>query len=101
MATSSSSRSNISYHIRSLSFPSTSHPVTLGVEAELNKIKTSATPTVETISNCLSSLEDLYTSVDELLNLPQTQQALSHHQHEKWVDELLNGSPEMDYENRR
>ncbi|KAM7516066.1 hypothetical protein LguiA_005649 [Lonicera macranthoides] len=87
-----SSRSNISYHIRSLSFPSTSHPITLRVEAELNKIKTSATPTAETISNCLSSLEDLYKSVDELLNLPQTQQALSHHQHEKWVNELLDGS---------
>ncbi|KAM7520014.1 hypothetical protein LguiB_018976 [Lonicera macranthoides] len=91
MAT-SSSRSNISYHVRSASFPSTSNPTTLRVEAQFNNIQTYATPTEETICNGLSSLEDLYTSIDELLNLPQTQQALSHPQRKKWVDELLDGS---------
>ncbi|KAM7516061.1 hypothetical protein LguiA_005644 [Lonicera macranthoides] len=89
---SSSSRSNISYHIRSASFPSSSHPTTVRVEAQLNKIQISATPTAEEICNGLSSIEDLYTGIDDLLNLPQTQQALSHHQREKWVDELLDGS---------
>ncbi|KAM7516062.1 hypothetical protein LguiA_005645 [Lonicera macranthoides] len=115
MASSSSSRSNISYHIRSLSFPTTSHPTTLRVEAQLNKIQslsfpttshpttlrveaqlnkiqTTATPTADTICNDLYSLEELYKSVDDLLNLPQTQQALSHHQNEKWAEELLDRS---------
>ncbi|KAM7520022.1 hypothetical protein LguiB_018984 [Lonicera macranthoides] len=92
MASSSSSRSNIGYHVRSLSFPSTSHPTTLRVEAQLKKVQTSATPTADGICNGLSSLEDLYKSVDDLLNLPQTQQALSHYQNEKWVDEFLDGS---------
>ncbi|KAM7516058.1 hypothetical protein LguiA_005641 [Lonicera macranthoides] len=94
MAT-SSSRSNISYHVRSASFPSTSHPITLRVEAQLKKIQTreaSATAPPEEICNGLSSLEELYKCVDELLNLPQTQQALSHRQCQKWVDELLDGS---------
>ncbi|KAM7520009.1 hypothetical protein LguiB_018971 [Lonicera macranthoides] len=95
MASSSSSRSNISYHIRSASFPSTSHPTTLRVEAQLKKFQTleaPATPTAEEICNGLSSLEDLYKSMDDLLNLPQTQQGLSQHQREKWVEELLDGS---------
>ncbi|KAM7516065.1 hypothetical protein LguiA_005648 [Lonicera macranthoides] len=94
MAT-SSSRSNISYHVRSASFPSTTHPTTLRVEAVLNKIQpweASATPTAEEIYNGLSSLEDSYKIIEELLNLPQTQQTLSHHQREKWVDQLLDGS---------
>ncbi|KAM7516067.1 hypothetical protein LguiA_005650 [Lonicera macranthoides] len=89
---SSSSRSNISHHVRSASFPSTSHPTILRVEAELNKIQTSVTPTAEEICNGISSLEELHKCVDDLLNLPQTQKALSHHQREKCVDELLDGS---------
>ncbi|KAM7520012.1 hypothetical protein LguiB_018974 [Lonicera macranthoides] len=74
------------YHVRSESFPSTSHPTILRVEEELNKIpswEATATPTAETIFISLSSLEDLYKSIDELFNLPHTQQALSHHQREK------------------
>ncbi|KAM7516071.1 hypothetical protein LguiA_005654 [Lonicera macranthoides] len=97
MAT-SSLKSNISYHVRSTSFPSSSHPTALSVEAQLNKIQireTSATPTAETICNGLPSLEDLYKSVDDLLNLPQTQQVLSHHQREKWVDDILYGSMKL------
>ena len=90
-----SSRSNISYHVRSASFPSNSHPTTLRVKAQLNKIQTqeaSATATPEEICNGLFSLEELCKCVDELLNLPQTQQALPHHQRQKRVDDLLDGS---------
>ncbi|KAM7520019.1 hypothetical protein LguiB_018981 [Lonicera macranthoides] len=92
---SSSSRSNTGYHVRSASFPSTSHPTTIRVEAELNKLQTreaSATPTAEMICSSLSSLEELYRSVDDLLNFSTTQNALSHYQNEKWVNEILDGS---------
>ena len=44
------------------------------------------------ICNGLSGMEDLYKSLDELLSLQSTQQALYHHQPEKWIDELLDGS---------
>ena len=81
-------------HIRSISLPSRSHPITLKIQQELNKLRTleaSSTSTLETISNGLSGLQELYKCLDELLGLPSTQQVLSHHQHEKWVNELLDG----------
>ncbi|KAA8532049.1 hypothetical protein F0562_006809 [Nyssa sinensis] len=72
-----------------------SHPTTLTIEEKLNQLKTweaSSTPTAETIFQGLSGLEELFKCVDDLYNLPLTQQALSQHQHEKWVNELLDGS---------
>ncbi|XP_059639727.1 uncharacterized protein LOC132282123 [Cornus florida] len=84
------------YHIRSISLPCRSHPTTLRIDEELNKLKTweeaSSTPTAETICNGLSRLQELYKCLDDLHNLPVTQQALSHHQHEKWTNELLDKS---------
>jgi hypothetical protein len=71
-----------SFHVRSASFPSTSHPITLEVEAQLNMIQTFATPSADEICNNLSLLEDLYKSMDALLNLNQTLQS----------DELLDES---------
>ncbi|KAM7524011.1 hypothetical protein LguiA_013913 [Lonicera macranthoides] len=83
-------------NIRSISLPTRIHPTTLRVEEELNKLKTreisSTQPTAKAICNNLSSLEELYKCVDDLLNLPMTQQVISQHKLEKWVDELLDGS---------
>ncbi|KAL6345245.1 hypothetical protein AAG906_015728 [Vitis piasezkii] len=82
-------------HVRSISLPSRSHPATLKIQEELNKLRTleaSSTSALVKISNGLSGLEELYNCMDELLSLPSTQQALSLHQHEKWVNELLDGS---------
>ena len=82
-------------HIRSISLPSRSHPATLKIQEELNKLRTleaSSTSALVKISNGLSGLEELYNCMDELLSLPSTQQTLSLHQHEKWVNELLDGS---------
>ncbi|GAA0159583.1 hypothetical protein LIER_38895 [Lithospermum erythrorhizon] len=79
-------------HIRSISLPSRSHPTTLQIEEQLNKIRTweaSAAPTAETISNGLCGLVELYKSMDDLLNLPQTLQTFSKYQNAKWVDEIL------------
>ncbi|GMP32114.1 hypothetical protein CsSME_00006021 [Camellia sinensis var. sinensis] len=79
---------------RSISLPCQSHPSTARIEEELNKMKIwdeSSKPTAKAVSNGMSSLEDLYKCMEDLLNLPRTQQALSHHQHEKWIGDLQAG----------
>ncbi|XP_059670786.1 uncharacterized protein LOC132316299 [Cornus florida] len=90
-----SSKANKCYNIRSITLPCRSHPSTLRIEEELNKLKAweaSPMPTAENVCNGLSGLEELYKCMDDLYNLPMTQQALSQHQHEKWINELLDGS---------
>ncbi|GAA0161649.1 hypothetical protein LIER_17916 [Lithospermum erythrorhizon] len=79
-------------HIRSISLQSRSHPSILQIEQQLNKIRTcesSATPNAETISNGLCGLVELYISMDDFLNLPQSLQAFAKYQNAKWVDEIL------------
>ncbi|KAK1439236.1 hypothetical protein QVD17_05052 [Tagetes erecta] len=82
-------------HIRSISFPTRSHHNVVQVEEELKNLKAwetsmSSVPTdAETFCTGLTCLERLYTCLDNLLNSHTTQQALSHYQHEKLVDELL------------
>ncbi|XP_010266118.1 PREDICTED: uncharacterized protein LOC104603719 [Nelumbo nucifera] len=89
-----------SHHVRSTSFPSTSHPLTLAVEERVCRLRASEALS-STCSSCspssslhhnLTALHELCECVDNLLQLPITQQALSHEQHEKWVDEVLDGS---------
>ncbi|AES95247.1 hypothetical protein MtrunA17_Chr5g0406401 [Medicago truncatula] len=83
------------YHVRSNSFPSQSHPNSTRIEQELTKIKTweaTSTSTSDSITTGLSFLEDLYISLEDLLNMSSTQKAISHHQGEKFVEELLDGS---------
>lgn len=85
-----SSKSN---HVRSVSLPGRLHPTTQKVEVELNKFKSlevSIAPAA--VSNGLLSLEKLYKCIDDLLNLPQTLQALSQNLHAKWLDDLLDTS---------
>ncbi|XP_019172101.1 PREDICTED: uncharacterized protein LOC109167535 [Ipomoea nil] len=82
-------------HIRSISFPSRSHPSIQKVEEELTKLKTlqvSAAPEAATISSGLLGLEQLYKCMDDLLNLPQTLQALTQYQNKKWVNGILEKS---------
>ncbi|CAK8540068.1 unnamed protein product [Lathyrus sativus] len=82
-------------HVRSNSFPSQSHPSSTRIKQELNKIKTweaSSTTTSDSISNGLSKLEDLYISLEDHLNMTSTKKVISHHQDEKFVEELLDGS---------
>lgn len=89
------SEANNSHHIRSISLPSRSHPNIVEIDEELRKLKSrdvSSSCTASTVSSDLLLLEGLYKCIADLLNLPLTQQALSNHQQEKWVDELLDGS---------
>jgi len=83
------------YHVRSNSFPSQSHPNTSRIEQELTKMKTweaTSTSTSHSITNGLSFLENLYISLEDLLNMSSTQKAIAHHRGEKFVEELLDGS---------
>ncbi|XP_045811267.1 uncharacterized protein LOC123905632 [Trifolium pratense] len=83
------------YHVRSNSFPSQTHPNSTRIEQELCKIKTweaTSTSTSHSITTGLSYLEDLYISLEDLLNMTSTQKAISHNQGEKFVEELMNGS---------
>ncbi|WJX55869.1 hypothetical protein P8452_41590 [Trifolium repens] len=83
------------YHVRSNSFPSQSHPSSNRIEQDLKKIKiweATSTSTSDSITNGLSMLEYLYISLEDLLNMASTKKAISHHQGEKSVEELLDGS---------
>ncbi|KAF5765198.1 hypothetical protein HanXRQr2_Chr15g0700951 [Helianthus annuus] len=81
-------------HVRSISLPSRSHPCNLQVEEELAQLKSweassCSTANVETACGSIVRLKRLYTSVNDLISLPQTQQALLHRKDDKLVDELL------------
>lgn len=92
LATFSSPKHSNRYGIRSISLPTRSHPSTIRIEEELNKLKSWEASTCskgEIICCGLSGLAELYKCVEDLLKLSLTQQALSHHQNEKWIDELL------------
>ncbi|XVF18119.1 hypothetical protein REPUB_Repub10bG0184600 [Reevesia pubescens] len=90
-----SSKSSNRYSVRSISFPARSHPSTLRMEEELNKLRSwqGASPSnAETLSNSLLGLAELYIGIEDLLNLLLTQQTLAQHQNKKWNNELLDCS---------
>lgn len=90
-------KSNKRCTVRSASFPSTLHPSACKIEEGLNKIRTweaegSSVVTADTICDGLCRLGELYKYTDEFLNLPLTQQALSHHKNDECVNELMDKS---------
>lgn len=83
------------YYVRSISLPSRSHPTTIRLNEELNKLKTwEATSSSVSHSICtgLSLLDDLHICFNDLLKMSSTQLTISHHQDEKSMEELLEGS---------
>ncbi|XP_010676018.2 uncharacterized protein LOC104891928 [Beta vulgaris subsp. vulgaris] len=83
-----------SYHARSLSFPSTAHPIADKFDEQLCRLRSSqaASTSSSSLNQTLTNLRDLYCCVDELLQLPLNQQVLFHNLHSKWVEEVLDGS---------
>ncbi|XP_057518340.1 uncharacterized protein LOC130799253 [Amaranthus tricolor] len=77
-----------SYHTRSLSFPSKSHPAADQVEQQLCRVRSSQAASTSSLTNKLTDLNDLYKCVDEFLQLPVNQKTQSG----SWVDEVLDGS---------
>lgn len=80
-----------SYHVRPTSLPSGSHPVSLGVEEKLHELRgweTSSSSThynTQMLRDGLDGLRVLYDCVEDLLQSPQTQNAIAHNEHEKCV----------------
>ncbi|EEF40671.1 uncharacterized protein LOC8268739 [Ricinus communis] len=83
------------YRTRSISLPSRSHPNTLRIEGELNKLKTLDASSSGSVCIGLSGLEDLYNGFNDLLNMSTAQEVLTHSRNEKCLDELLDGSVKL------
>ncbi|KAL2944800.1 Ribosomal RNA small subunit methyltransferase H [Bienertia sinuspersici] len=82
-----------SHHTRSLSFPSIAHPIVEQLEQNLCRLRSSqAVSTSSSLNKTLTNLKDLYCSVDELLQLPLNQQAISQNVNSKWVEQVLEES---------
>ncbi|XP_051123969.1 uncharacterized protein LOC127246569 [Andrographis paniculata] len=81
-------------HIRSNSFPSKSHPVINDVEDQLCRLKSSEGTSTSAASVCtnLANLRDLHEGVNNMIQMPSFQQALSAEGSEKWTSELLEES---------
>ncbi|KAF5477300.1 hypothetical protein F2P56_003950 [Juglans regia] len=86
------------YHARSNSLPSRPHPLILQCNEHLCRLvasdTTSSSPS-SALRSKLSCLQDLHECVEKLLLLPQTQQAISQEHHDKWVEELFDGSLQL------
>ncbi|QHO27709.1 hypothetical protein HN51_024656 [Arachis hypogaea] len=64
-------------HVRSNSLPNGSHPCSSRVRDQLNNLKAfEATWTSESIVTSLSFLEDVYSCLDDLVNVASTQKVL-------------------------
>ncbi|KAL7117647.1 hypothetical protein ACP275_03G085200 [Erythranthe tilingii] len=75
------------YHSRSNSFPSQSHPAIENVEDHLCRLRADS----ESTSVCanLASLRNLHEGINDLIQMPSVQQTLSQG---NWINELLEGS---------
>ncbi|KAB2029839.1 hypothetical protein ES319_D05G188800v1 [Gossypium barbadense] len=80
-----------SHHIRSISLPCRSHPLITQIKDEITDLKTWSRspekPTSAWLCDGLRRLKDLQDSLHDILQLPQTQQLLSHKR--EWVEKLL------------
>ncbi|KAJ7953205.1 DUF241 domain protein [Quillaja saponaria] len=86
--------------VRSISLPSRIHPSSQRFEAVLNHLKALHLQSVsstnhfgaDAIQNGLVGLAELYNCMEELIQSPNTQQALLHYHNGKLVEEALYGS---------
>ncbi|GMP37330.1 hypothetical protein CsSME_00009059 [Camellia sinensis var. sinensis] len=88
-------RSKTRHHARSVSLPSTSHPLTPEFDEQLSRIRApdheATSSSLPSINNRLSGLQDLHDCVGDLLLLPHIEQALAREHNEKFVDEVVDG----------
>ncbi|KAL7117656.1 hypothetical protein ACP275_03G086000 [Erythranthe tilingii] len=76
------------YHSRSNSFPSQSHPAIESVEDHLCRLRADDSESTSVCSK-LASLRNLHEGIDDLIQMPSVQQTLSQG---NWINELLEGS---------
>ena len=81
------------HHFRSNSLPTGAHPLISEFNDQLSRVRGSETTSSSSasLSQKLIGLQDLHDRVDNLLLLPCTQ-VLAQEQHQKWFNELLDGS---------
>ncbi|XP_011100845.1 uncharacterized protein LOC105178953 [Sesamum indicum] len=80
-------------HVRSNSLPSKSHPIVNDVEDQLCRLRSNkGTSTSTSVISDLAILRDLHEGINNLIQMPSTQQAISHANSEKWTNELLEES---------
>ncbi|KAL0438307.1 UNVERIFIED_CONTAM: hypothetical protein Slati_2313700 [Sesamum latifolium] len=82
------------FHVRSNSLPSKSHPIVNYVEDQLCRLRSSegTSTSATSVITKLASLRDLHEGINNLLQMPSTQQALCHENSEKWTNKLLEES---------
>ncbi|CAL1398166.1 unnamed protein product [Linum trigynum] len=82
----------LSFHARSNSLPTRSHPLVSEIDEQVCRLRQSqaASTSSSSISRNLNGLQDVYDCVDQLLQLPTTQQALINDQ--QCFNALLDGS---------
>ncbi|GAV63454.1 DUF241 domain-containing protein [Cephalotus follicularis] len=80
-----------SHHIRSVSLPCRSHPLISQLKDEITDLKTRASKpdnrTSAWLCDALSSLKVIHNLLDDILQLPQSRESLTH-KHD-WVEKLL------------
>ncbi|CAJ2642717.1 hypothetical protein L195_g009056 [Trifolium pratense] len=80
-------------HGRSNSLPSRPHPLILKCNEHLDTLLRSSNGTSSSLlCNKINGLRDLIECVENLIQLPLTQDALVHEHQENWVNNLLDGS---------
>lgn len=84
--------SKASCHVRSISLPSESHPLTQSVKVRLGRLRSSQETSSLNCQGLSGLLKSLYESVDDFIQLPLTYQAISNVQHQGSVDEVLDRS---------
>ncbi|CAA7021983.1 unnamed protein product [Microthlaspi erraticum] len=82
----------VSFHVRSNSFPSRPHPQAAHVVEQLARLRSSEEASSSSICQRLDNLQELHESLDKLILLPVTQQALTQEQNKKAVEQLLDES---------
>ncbi|KAG8378055.1 hypothetical protein BUALT_Bualt08G0098300 [Buddleja alternifolia] len=82
------------FHSRSNSFPSQSHPIVNDVEDHLRRLRASEATSTSATSICtnLASLKTLHEGINNMIEMPSIQQALSNKHGQSWINELLEGS---------
>ncbi|GAB4832990.1 hypothetical protein Ancab_007012 [Ancistrocladus abbreviatus] len=81
-------------HARSISLPSRPHPLDASIEDQLSRLRSSengASTSAYSICCNLSGIKDLYEHVNDLIQLPHNQQALSHQLNRDEAEEVLDG----------
>ncbi|CAI0434947.1 unnamed protein product [Linum tenue] len=75
-------------HVRSISLPTGTHPTSLAVEVQLERLRSSESASTADSTTQLNILRELHECVDDLLQLPATQKSLS----KSMEESLINGS---------